>query len=157
MDRDSIKRLREHWGFVITDERDPDLFGWLMDQFLEKEGEKFAAEFDHTISLQEQTAMHADAASGMAWVKLFVEFARERLRENPPTSMTYLPKGIAVQLQNYQQLVFVEPKADAPANDDTRAKGAVAVTNFSRRGGGPPGHPQKDTAAPVTGTGRPKK
>lgn len=148
MDKDSVKRLREQWGFVITDERDPDLLGWLFNAFLDDQQEKLAA-----------LPVGADtlAAAALLGIKSFIEFARTKLRDNPPMTMSYLPRGIALMLQNHQQIVLVEPAEDAAPNDSTQAGGAVPVTNFSRRGGGPPGHPQKSTDAPVTGTGRPKK
>lgn len=151
MDEAGVKRLREQWGFVITDERDPDLLGWLFNAFLDAEQETVDA------TAAAGGADQVDATRLAGYVRKFIEFARTKLRDNPPMTMSYLPRGIALMLQNHQQIVLVEPAEDAIPNDSIQAAGAVAVTNFSRRGGGPPGHPQKDTAAPVTGTGRPKR
>lgn len=150
MDQASVKRLREEWGFVITDDRDPDLLGWLFNAYL-----------DHVQGAVDlvpaDSPLQDPLASNFAAIKHFIEFAREKLRENPPMTMTYLPRGIAVQLQNYQQLVLVEPKEDAPDTGDTRAKGVVGVTTANRGGGGVPGFRQTDSAVPVTGAGPRKK
>lgn len=157
MDKASVTRLREEWGFVITDDRDPDLLGWLFNLFLEHLDAENAAAAAAKPAEAAGIRAEAGADPGPGWVKDFVEFARARLRENPPMTMTYLPRGIAVQLQNYQQLVLVEPAEDAPDTGDTRAKGAVGITTANRGGGGIPGFQQRDAAVQVTGTGARKK
>lgn len=146
MDQKSIKALREEWGFVITDDRDPDLMGWLAGHYFE--AKEAAGESPKSAKAAKQEAVEAGE------IQKFVEFARKMLRDNPPTTMTYLPRGLALQLANHQQVVLVD-SAIADDQDNTMAKGVQGITTSNRGGGGIPGFKQTNSSVPVTG--RPKK
>ena len=140
MDAKQLQAIREQFGFIVSTDKDPDLLGYLVNAFME-DAAKDGGEVDPL-----------EAQRLVGFLNKFVEHARETLRQNPPVTLTYMERGLSVQLQNYQYLTLVEPK-----KEEEKPKKPVRmdapITEASNRGGGMRGMIWRDTTTPVTGEG----
>ena len=117
-------------GFVVSTQDDPDFFDMLTNKFLESKPE-----------LTKASATNKKFLSG---IKEFIDFCKNQLLDNPPVTMTYLDKGLALQFSDYTRSVLVN-------NTDRQIKPvkSVVITDSDRKGG-PLVFKQVDTSIPIT-------
>lgn len=117
-------------GFNITTKDDPDLLDGMLIKYLEENP-----------ALAKETAANKKA---LASVKSFMDFVKRKLIDNPPITMTFLDRGLALQFADYSRTVLVDTSTVEPVKSS-----AVSITDSERKGG-PVVFRQVDTSVPIT-------
>lgn len=114
-------------GFIVSTNEDPDFFDSLKFKFLASN------------PLSGKTDKKA-----IKVLEDFIQFSKKQLVDNPPTTMTFLDAGLALQFADYTRAVLVDTKTlrDAPAS-------SIAISDSDRKGG-PIAYRQVDTSVPIT-------
>lgn len=124
-----LESLRSQ-GFNITTKDDPDLLDGMLVRYV-----------DANPGLAKDTAANKKS---LASVKSFIDFVKRQLIDNPPITMTFLDRGLALQFADYSRTVLV----DTSTVDNTKAA-SISITDSERKGG-PVVFRQVDTSVPIT-------
>jgi hypothetical protein len=116
-------------GFNITTKDDPDLLDSMLAKYL-----------DSNPDLAKGTPASKKALSS---IKSFIDFVKGRLIDNPPITMTFLDRGLALQFADYTRIVLVDT-----STVDTTRTASVSITDSDRKGG-PVVFRQVDTSVPI--------
>ena len=123
MDANTIKAWKEGFGFNISTVGDPDLLTWLM---------------DHWLKQPDTTKEQADV------VRLFVDFSKNKISEQPVIGMEYLDQGVDLLLSNGERIPFNKiSTVSSPTATVSITGGLPSLQQNSIR--------QMDTSAPITG------
>jgi hypothetical protein len=114
-------------GFIVSTNEDQDFFDSLKFKFL----------------ISNPLSGKADKKA-LKVLEDFIQFSKKQLVDNPPTTMTFLDSGLALQFADYTRVVLVDTKTlrDAPAS-------SVSISDSDRKGG-PIVYRQVDTSVPIT-------
>lgn len=124
-----LEALRSQ-GFNITTKDDPDLLDGMLVRYV-----------DANPGLAKDTAANKKS---LASIKSFIDFVKRQLIDNPPITMTFLDRGLALQFADYSRTVLV----DTSTVDNTKAA-SISITDSERKGG-PVVFRQVDTSVPIT-------
>jgi hypothetical protein len=123
MDANTIKAWKEGFGFNISTAGDPDLLTWLMDHWLKE---------------PTTTKEQADV------VRVFVDFSKNKISEQPVIGMEYLDQGVGLLLSNGERIPFNKiSTVSSPTATVSITGGLPSLQQNSIR--------QMDTSAPITG------
>jgi hypothetical protein len=130
MTPEELNSLRSQ-GFVVNTNDDPDFFDSLFQGFVSSNEE-----------LKKSTAANKKVISVL---EQFVIFAKNKLVQNPPVTITYLDRGLALQFSDYTRSVLVNNK------DQVQKPGQyVAITESAKASSGPMTFKQVDASIPIT-------
>jgi hypothetical protein len=130
MTPEELNNLRSQ-GFIVNTNDDPDFFDSLFQGFLASSDD-----------LKKPTAANKKIINVL---EQFVIFAKNKLVQNPPVTITYLDRGLALQFSDYTRAVLVNNK------DQVQKPGqSVAITESAKSGAGPVIFKQVDASIPIT-------
>lgn len=118
-------------GFIVSTSEDPDFFDLLLKQYL-------------------QTGTSASKGTATAKKELkaisdFIEFSKKQLLANPPVTMTFLDKGMALQFADYSRVILVDSSNITSKNNIDVAINSTGLNNREQQA-----FRQVDTSVPIT-------
>lgn len=119
-------------GFIVNTNEDPDFFDSLFQGFVSS-SEEFS----------KNTAANIKAINA---IEKFLLFAKNKLVSNPPVTITYMDRGLALQFADYTRSVLVNNKDEVQ-----RPSQYVAITESAKQPYGPTAIKQVDASMPITG------
>jgi hypothetical protein len=118
-------------GFVVSTAEDPDFFDSLFIKYLKTDAE-----------ITKNTA--ASKKSKKALID-FIDFCKRQLLDNPPVTMSFLDKGMALQFSDYSRVILVDSEKVASKNNIS-----VAISSAEGAATGQQAFRQVDTSIPIT-------
>ena len=116
-------------GFVVTTNEDPDFFDSMVSKFISANPHLTKAANKKLRDILEQ----------------FVVFTKDTLAANPPSAITYLDRGLALQFADYTRSILLDNRPKTQSSGK-----AVVITDSDRSSGGPITFKQVDTSIQIT-------
>lgn len=118
-------------GFIVSTSEDPDFFDLLLRQYLQTD--------------TSATKGTAAAKKELKAISEFIQFSKNQLLKNPPVTMTFLDKGMALQFADYSRVILVDS-----SNITSKNNIDVAINNTGLNSREQQTFRQVDTSVPIT-------
>jgi hypothetical protein len=118
-------------GFIVSTSEDPDFFDLLLKQYLE--------------TSPTSSKNTAAAKKELKAISDFIEFSKRQLLKNPPVTMTFLDKGMALQFADYSRVILVDSAKITSKNNIDVAINSTGLNNREQQS-----FRQVDTSVPIT-------
>jgi len=119
-------------GFIVNTNEDPDFFDSLFQGFVSS-SEEFSKSTAANIKV-------------IGVLEKFIIYAKNKLVANPPVTITYMDRGLALQFADYTRSVLVNNKDEVK-----KPYQYVAITETGKQAYGPMTIKQVDASMPITG------